>query len=163
MPGNPRQRAIEGGLAYSDVAALPGTPDPAIISTPPSTVPEIIAELAARGTKAAVVITAGIDATATDGTSLRQQMLDAARPHLMRIVGPNCLGLIVPGIGLNGSFAHISPVKGDLAFATQSGAMVTTVLDWATARGIGFSNFVSLGDMARSEEHTSELQSLMRI
>src|SRR3546814_1237298 len=89
MPGNPRQRAIEGGLAYSDVAALPVTPDLAIISTPPSTVPEIIAELAARGTKAAVVITAGIDATATDGTSLRQQMLDAARPHLMRIVGPN--------------------------------------------------------------------------
>src|SRR3546814_7047623 len=74
MPVNPRHRAIEGVLAYSDVAALPVTPDLAIISTPPSTVPEIIAELAARGTKAAVVITAGIDATATDGTSLRQQM-----------------------------------------------------------------------------------------
>src|SRR3546814_16524813 len=91
MPGNPRQRAIEGGLAYSDVAALPVTPDLAIISTPPSTVPEIIAELAARGTKAAVVITAGIEATATDGTSLRQQMLDADRPHLMSIVGQNRL------------------------------------------------------------------------
>jgi acetyltransferase len=149
MPVNPRHPAIVGATAYPDIASLPQPPDLAVIATPPDTVPGIIAKLGARGTRAAVVITAGVgSATTADGKSLRQQMLDAARPHLLRIVGPNCIGVMVPGIGLNGSFAHIAPGKGDLAFLTQSGAMVTAVLDWASARGIGFSHFVSLGDMA---------------
>lgn len=148
LPVNRRHQAVEGVLAYPDAASLPLPPDLAVISTPPATVPGLIAELGARGTKAVVVITTvGHDSTA-HGRSPRQQMLGAARPHLLRLIGPNCLGVMVPGIGLNGSFAHISPVKGDLAFVTQSGGMATAVLDWATARGIGFSHFVSLGDMA---------------
>jgi acetyltransferase len=149
MPVNPRHRAVEGVLAYPDVPSLPLTPDLAVIGTPPGTVPGLIAELGARGTKAAVVITAGIGGDPVPGgPSLRQRMLDAARPHLLRIVGPNCLGVMVPGVGLNGSFAHVSPAKGDLAFVTQSGALGAAVLDWAAARGIGFSHFVSVGDMA---------------
>lgn len=75
-------------------------------------------------------------------------MLDAAKPHLLRIIGPNCLGTLVPDIGLNASFAHLSPTKGKLAFVAQSGAVVTSVLDWATSRGIGFSHLVALGDMS---------------
>ena len=148
MPVNPRHRAVEGVLAYPDVTSLPLTPDLAIICTPPPTVPGLVAELGARGTRAAVVLTAGMGHAAADDGGLRQRMLDAARPYLLRILGPNCLGVMVPGIGLNASFAHISPLTGRLAFVTQSGAMATSVLDWATARGIGFSHFVSLGDMA---------------
>ncbi len=75
-------------------------------------------------------------------------MLDAARPHLLRLIGPNCVGLIVPGIGLDASFSHLAPPPGDIAFVSQSGAMITAMLDWAAPRGIGFSHVVSLGDMA---------------
>ncbi|HEY9347450.1 MAG TPA: GNAT family N-acetyltransferase, partial [Inquilinus sp.] len=83
----------------------------------------------------------------TEGTALRQAILDAARPHLLRVLGPNCLGLMAPHHGVNASFAHIAPLPGELAFVSQSGAIATAVLDWATHRGIGFSHMVSLGDM----------------
>ena len=149
MPVNPKHDAIEGVLAYPDIASLPVTPDLAVISTPPDSVPGIIAELGARGTRAIVVITAGFgESTETHGRELQQALLDAARPHLVRIVGPNCLGVMVPGVGLNASFAHVHPKSGRLAFVAQSGAMVTSVLDWAHSRGIGFSHLVSLGDMS---------------
>lgn len=152
MPVNPKHRAVEGVLAYPDVASLPLTPDLAVICTPPDSVPGLIAELGARGTKAAIIITAGLGAPDHNGNgsggTLRQAALDAAKPHLLRIVGPNCLGIMAPGTGLNASFAHIAPRAGDIAFVTQSGAMVTAVLDWAAARNVGFSHFVSLGDMA---------------
>jgi len=75
-------------------------------------------------------------------------MLDAARPYLLRILGPNCVGLLVPGIGLNASFAHTSALPGKLAFISQSGALTTALLDWAKSRDIGFSHFVSVGDSA---------------
>jgi len=147
MPVNPRHSAVEGVLTYPDAAALPMVPDLAVIATPPKTVPGLIAAFAERGTKAAVVITAGFGEHDADGPTLRQEILDAAKPHTMRIVGPNCLGVMVPGIGLNASFAHRAPRKGQLAIVAQSGAVLASVLDWATTRGIGFSHFVSLGDM----------------
>lgn len=148
MPVNPRHAAVEGVFAYPDVAALPIIPDLAVIATPPASVPELIAALAARGTRAAVVISAGFGESGdADGLALRQAMLEAARPHTLRIVGPNCLGVMVPSVGLNASFAHIRAAPGRLAFVAQSGAIVTSVLDWASARGIGFTHFVSLGDM----------------
>jgi len=149
MPVNPRHHSIEGVLTYPDIASLPETPDLAVIATPAETVPGIVAELGERGTKAAVVITAGFGEGAdVHGKALQTAMLEAARPHLMRIVGPNCVGVMVPGIGLNAGFAHIAPQPGKLAFVAQSGAVLTSVLDWATGRGIGFSHMVSLGDMA---------------
>jgi acetyltransferase len=149
MPVNPKHGAIERVLTYPDVKSLPLVPDLAVISTPPDTVPGIVADLARRGTKAAVVISAGFgEGGAAHGTELRQAMLDAGRHQLMRIIGPNCLGIMVPAIGLNASFAHLEPLPGRLAFVAQSGAVVASVIDWASARGIGFSHLVSLGDMA---------------
>ncbi len=138
-------------LTYADAGALPVPADLAVIATPPETVPGLIGAFAERGTRAAVVITEGFNQSdgnggGEDGRALRQAMLDAARPHTLRIVGPDCLGVMVPGAGLNASFAHIQPKRGNLAFIAQSGAIVTSVLDWAAARGIGFSHFVSLGD-----------------
>ncbi|HSO42661.1 MAG TPA: acetate--CoA ligase family protein, partial [Rhodospirillales bacterium] len=149
MPVNPNHKAIEGVLTYPDVASLPIAPDLAVIATPPPAVPGLIAALAARGTKAAVVISAGFgEGGDAVGHALAQDMLAAAKPATLRIVGPNCIGVLAPRSGLNASFAHIQPKAGHLAFVAQSGAIVTTVLDWATARSIGFSHFASLGDMA---------------
>ena len=149
MPVNPKHHVIESVLTYPDIASLPETTDLAVISTPANVVPQIVQELGARGTRAAVVITAGFgESRDRTGRELQERMLEVARPHLLRIVGPNCLGVIVPGLGINASFAHIHPAPGNIAFVTQSGAIATAVLGWAHARGIGFSHVVSLGDMA---------------
>lgn len=148
MPVNPAHASVAGMLAYPDIASLPLTPDLAIICTPPQTVPELIEALGKRGTRAAIVITAGFaELGSAAGSALQQAMLDAARPHLLRIVGPNCLGVLSTASGLNASFAPVAAKKGGVAFVAQSGAMLTTILDWASARGIGFSHLVSLGDM----------------
>lgn len=149
MPVHPKEPYIHSVIAYPDVQSLPTVPDLAVIATPPKTVPGIIRDLADAGTKAAVVITAGFgEGDDDDGTSLKQEMLDAAQPHLMRIVGPNCLGILLPHVGVNASFAHVRPKQGRIAFVTQSGAILTSVLDWATGRDIGFSHLISLGDMS---------------
>ncbi len=95
MPVNPRHRSVNGVLTYPDVKSLPVSPDLAVICTPPETVPGLIAELAQRGTKAAIVVTAGFsESTNEAGHKLEREMLAAARPSLMRIVGPNCLGIL---------------------------------------------------------------------
>jgi acetyltransferase len=149
FPVNPKHKTVAGMPAYPDVRSLPSAPDLAVICTPPQICPQLIAELAARGTRGAIVITAGFAELGNeDGRRLQQAMLDAARPHLVRIVGPNCLGVLSTRVGLNASFAPSNAKKGGIAFIAQSGAMVTTVLDWANARSIGFSHLVSLGDMA---------------
>jgi len=149
FPVNSKYESIEGRCAYPDVVSLPKTPDLAVIATPPDTVPQLIEEFGRRGTRAAVVITAGFGEGGSEkGRQLRTQMLEAARPHLLRIVGPNCLGIMVPKRSLNASFGHVHPLSGNIAFVAQSGAVQTSVLDWATSKGIGFSHFVSLGDMA---------------
>ncbi|HUN53411.1 MAG TPA: GNAT family N-acetyltransferase [Candidatus Sulfotelmatobacter sp.] len=149
MPVNPKHASIAGVLSYPDVGALPVAPDLAVICTAPPAIPETIAALGARGTRAAVVITAGLSRQkGADGRSLQQAMLEAARPHVMRVLGPNCVGLLVPGVNLNASFAHAAALPGRIAFVSQSGALCTAVLDWARSAGIGFSHFVSLGDSA---------------
>ena len=145
---NPHHQELEGLPVYKDVASLPETPDLAIIVTPPETVPGLVRDLGARGTKAAVIITAGFGELGERGRALQQAALEAAEPHLLRLIGPNCVGVMVPEIGLDASFSHIAPPPGDLAFVSQSGAMITAVLDWAAPRRIGFSHVVSLGDMA---------------
>jgi len=148
-PVNPKYTQVAGRPAFPGVKALPQAPDLAILCTPPPTLPGLIEELGARGTRAAAVLTAGV-ATATDrrGRRITELMLKAARPHLLRILGPNCVGFLVPGLGLNASFATVSMVSGPLAFVSQSGALVAAVLDWANSRGIGFSHFISVGDRA---------------
>lgn len=149
MPVNPKYKMLENLEVYPNVGSLPVTPDIAIICTPPKTVPGLIAELGERGTKAAIVLTAGLNNDVDHhGITLKELMLRAARPHLLCIFGPNCVGLILPRIGLNASFAHTNALPGQLAFVSQSGALTTAVLDWANSKGIGFSHFISLGESA---------------
>jgi acetyltransferase len=138
---NPRHPRVEDQACVTSVREISGAPDLAIIATPPDTIPSIIAELGAKGTRAAVIITAGLS------PAIKSAVLDAARPTCLRVQGPNCLGLMLPQIGLDASFSHRAPLPGDLAFLSQSGALITSVIDWAGSRGIGFSHVVSLGDM----------------
>jgi acetyltransferase len=145
---NPHHPTIDGLDVYPNVASLPQTPDLAVIVTPAAAVPSLIGELAARGTRAAVIITAGFGELGQQGQTLQQAALDAAKPHLLRVVGPNCVGMMVPRLGLDATFSHLAAPAGDIAFRSQSGAMITAMLDWAAPRGIGFSHVVSLGDMA---------------
>jgi acetyltransferase len=147
MPVNPKYAHVQSIAAYADITSLPVAPDLAVIATPPATVPQLIADLGARGTRAAIVISAGFSGN-PEAAGLKQAMLDSARPHLLRIVGPNCLGVMAPPAGLNASFSHLPPLSGNIAFVTHSGAIVTSIIDWATGRGIGFSHIVSLGDMS---------------
>lgn len=140
---NPKRREVAGQKCYSGADELPGVPDLAVIATPPQTVPEIIQQVGDMGTKAAVVITAGFRQA-----GLTDDLLKAAEPYCLRIVGPNCFGVMMPGIGLNASFAHTSPLPGDLALISQSGALVSAVLGWSKERGIGFSSMISMGNMA---------------
>jgi acetyltransferase len=140
---------LEGVQTYPDITSLPTAPDLAVIVTAPETVPGVIAALGQRGTKAVVVLTAGCGEEAPDPScAWHMAMVAEARPHLLRIMGPNGLGIMVPGAKLNASMGHLQPLPGRLAFVAQSSAVVSAVLDWATARRIGFSHLVSLGDMA---------------
>jgi acetyltransferase len=143
---NPKYRSLAGRPVYPDVMSLPSTPKLAVICTPPATIPTIISQLGARGTRAAVILSAGLGALDESGREIRQAVLEAARPYLLRVLGPNCMGVLAPGIGLNASFAHTDALRGRTAFVSQSGALVTGVLDWAKSRGIGFSRFISLGE-----------------
>ncbi len=138
---NPKYTEIGSHKCYASVSDLPEAPDLAVLATPPGTIVGLIEELGAKGTRAAVALAAGLG-------KQKQDMLAAAKPYCLRIIGPNCIGFMVPNIGLNASFAHRAPLAGDLAFLSQSGALVTAVIDWAAGRGIGFSHVVSLGEMA---------------
>ena len=139
-PVNPKHAALDGVTAYARTADLPAVPDLAVICTPPDTVAPLVAELGAFGTRAAIVVTAGLT------KDQKQAVLDAARPHTLRLLGNNCIGSMSPRIGLNATFAHADALPGQIAVVSQSGALVTAVLDWAKARGIGFSHMVSLGE-----------------
>jgi acetyltransferase len=143
---NPHAAAIDGVLAYPDVESLPVTPDLAVIATPADSVATIVAALGKRGCKAAVVLSAGFEGSGTEGQARRDALCAAARVSGIRIIGPNCIGIMASAKNVNASFAHIAPLPGRIACITQSGAIAGAVLDWATARGIGFSKLVSLGD-----------------
>lgn len=147
LPVNPKYKNVSGVHTYHDIASLPVVPDLAVICTPARTIPGIIKELGERGSRAVVVLSAGLREK-IDEKTLEQLALDAAKPYGLRILGPNCVGLLIPSIGLNASFAHTNSLPGNLALVSQSGALCTTILDWAKSRGIGFSHFISLGDSA---------------
>src|SRR5262245_33482791 len=140
---NPRHAEIEGIPAVKTLADLPQTPDLAIIAAPAAAVPSIVAAAAERGTAAAIVITAGLG----HGTgSLAETCKQTARKRGLRLVGPNCLGVLAPHADLNASFAAHTPKPGDLALISQSGAVAAGLVEWAASRAIGFSGIVSLGD-----------------
>lgn len=148
-PVNLRHATVAERRAYRSVADLPAAPELAVICTPARSVPKLITELGERGTRAAIVISAGMDAPAPSGVgSLSTAMLAAAKPYTLRILGPNGMGMLLPRIGLNASFAHTQALPGKLAFIAQSGTLTTAMLDWARTMQVGFSCFLSLGDAA---------------
>ncbi|MEY3871442.1 MAG: hypothetical protein RLZZ296_437 [Pseudomonadota bacterium] len=147
-PVNAKHAQVDGECAWPDVNSLPFAPDLAVICTPAETVPELLSELGRKGTRAAIVLSAGLKAMTASGITIEQSMLAAARPYLLRVLGPNCIGALVTGVALNASFSPGNALPGKLAFVTQSGALATAMLDWANSRNIGFSHFVSLGDSA---------------
>ena len=137
---NPKHARLGDEPVFARAADLPSPPDLALICTPPRTVARIVAELGALGTRAAVIIGTGSSAAE------KQAALDAARPHLMRLLGPGSIGLLSPGIGLNASLAPVDALPGELAFVSQSGAVASAMLDWARSRGVGLSHLVALGE-----------------
>ena len=139
---NPKHAALDGQPVFARPADLPQAPDLAVLCTSPDSIADLIDQLGRLGTRAAIVMTAGLSA------AQKQAMLAAARPHVLRVLGPNCLGLLTPHLGLNASFAHTDALAGDIAFVSQSGALVTAVLDWAKTRRVGFSHMISLGEHA---------------
>ena len=134
--------SVLGKPCYSSSSACPSCRSSRVVATPPHAVPGVIAELGRKGCRAAVVITAGVTG------DLAQKMREAARPYLLRIIGPNCLGIQVPYLNLDASFAQTFAKRGDIALVSQSGAMMTAMLDWAAVEGVGFSHVVSIGDAA---------------
>lgn len=138
---NPHEVNLEGAAWVADIADLPRSCDLAVIALPARLVPETVRSLGGHGIRFAVVISAGLSPVE------REEMLSAARVHDMRLIGPNCLGVLLPHAGVNASFAPGGARAGGLAFLSQSGALTTAILDWAEARSIGFSAAASVGDM----------------
>lgn len=147
-PVNPRHTQLGAHSCYRSVLELPEPVDLAVICTPASTIPDVIQQCGTAGIRGIVILSAGFRETGAAGRELEQQVLSIARQFSgMRIIGPNCLGIMAPYINLNASFATDMPLTGNIAFISQSGALCTAVLDWALQEKIGFSHFVSVGNM----------------
>jgi acetyltransferase len=146
-PVNPKRSSVLCVKAFPNIAAVPEKVDLAVICTPAKTVPGIIHECVKAGVKGAVIISAGFKETGAEGLKLEQQVLAEARRGGMRIVGPNCLGVMMPGNGLNATFATTIARPGNVGFLSQSGALCTAVLDWSLKEHVGFSAFISIGSM----------------
>jgi acetyltransferase len=142
---NPKYKSVRGVPCFPSVGDLPQAVDLAVIVTPPPTVAGVIDACGRRGIRAAVVITAGFSEVGAEGVQLERELLAAARRHGVRVLGPNCVGLMRPPLGLNATFARGNALPGSLALLSQSGAVCTALLDWATPSGIGFSSVISLG------------------
>ncbi|MFN9867910.1 MAG: bifunctional acetate--CoA ligase family protein/GNAT family N-acetyltransferase [Pseudanabaena sp.] len=147
FPVNPQRHSVLGIKSYRDIASVPEIVDLVIIATPAATVPQVIRECVAVGVKGAILISAGFKEIGEQGAALEQEVLAEARKGGMRIIGPNCLGLMNPLAGLNATFAGTSARSGNVAFISQSGALCTSILDWSLGENVGFSAFVSIGSM----------------
>lgn len=147
FPVNPKRPSVLGVKAYPNIAAVPEKVDLAVISTPAKTVPGIIRECVEAGVKGAIIISAGFKETGPEGAELESQVMKHARSGNMRIIGPNCLGVMNPLSGLNATFASSMARSGSVGFISQSGALCTAVLDWSHKENVGFSAFVSIGSM----------------
>ena len=146
-PVNPKRDSVLGIRAYRSIAEVPAVVDLAVIVTPAATVPAIVGACADRGVPAAVIISAGFHEIGPAGAALEQQILAEAARGRMRIIGPNCLGVMSPLTGMNATFAAGIALPGNVAFLSQSGALLTAILDWSLRARVGFSAFVSLGSM----------------
>jgi len=148
FPVNLKRRSVLGIQAYPSVLAVPEQVDLAVIATPAATVPDIIHECAEKGVKGAIILSAGFRERGEEGEALERQVLAEARRGKLRIIGPNCLGLMRPITGLQATFANTAAIAGSVGFISQSGALCTAVLDWSLRERVGFSAFVSIGSMA---------------
>lgn len=146
-PVNPKRKSVLGIPAYPELLAIEDAIDLVVIVTPPPSVPGIMRQCVEKGVKAAIIISAGFKETGEEGAALEQEVLAIAREGNIRIVGPNCLGVMNPTSGLNATFANSVAQPGNIAFISQSGALCTAVLDWSYKANIGFSSFVSVGSM----------------
>ena len=146
-PVNVNKRKILGLDSYQSVDQIPELVDLAVIATPAKTVPEILEQCGQAGILGVIIVSAGFKEIGLEGKALEEKILEIKRAYNLRIVGPNCLGVIRPSIGLNATFANKKPLQGNIAFVSQSGALGTAILDWAIHENIGFSNFVSVGSM----------------
>ncbi len=148
-PVSPSLEAVMGIPCFPGVAALPKAPDLGIIAAPAAQVPGLVRECGEAGVRGLIVVSSGFRETGPAGLALEQALLaEARRFEGLRLLGPNCLGIISPGRSLNASFAGAMPRPGHVAFISQSGALCTSVLDWAVEEKLGFSHFVSTGNMA---------------
>ena len=145
---NPKHQVVNGNPCFPTIQAIHESVDLAVIATPASTVPDVIKACGEHGVKAAIVLSAGFSESGAQGRELQKSMLDSAHRYNLHVIGPNCLGVMRPTIGLNATFSKNSALSGDIALVSQSGALCTAILDWATTQQVGFSAIVSLGDAA---------------
>jgi acetyltransferase len=165
---NPKYAQVRGVPCFHSIAAIGRRVDLAIVATPPATVPGIIDDCGRAGVPSAIVITAGFSETGPEGAALERELMQAAHRHGVRLLGPNCLGVIRSPNGLNATFARGNASRGRLALVSQSGAVCTALLDWAAANGVGFSSVISMGgstdidfgeviDYLAADEHTDHI------
>jgi acetyltransferase len=147
-PINSRSPEVQGRKTYGSIAEIEEIVELAVIATPPQTVPDIIEACGLHGVKAAVIITAGFGEIGAEGKELERRLLENAKRYGIRLIGPNCLGVMRPSIGLNATFNKGGANTGNLALISQSGALCTAILDWAQINDVGFSCVVSMGSSA---------------
>lgn len=147
-PVNPKHPMILGKTAYPTLASIPATVDAAVIAVPAAKVPQIVREAGEKKVPLAIILSSGFRETGAAGRALEEELMSAARESGVRIMGPNCLGLMIPSRGINTTFDPVSPRPGSIAFISQSGAIITTIVDWSLPEGIGFSSVISVGNQA---------------
>ncbi|MFX1508762.1 MAG: bifunctional acetate--CoA ligase family protein/GNAT family N-acetyltransferase [Promethearchaeota archaeon] len=147
FPINIRHKEVMGIKTFAKVGDVPEPIDLAIIATPAKTVPGIVEECGQAGIKGIIIISAGFKEIGSEGLALEKELIELKRKYNLRIIGPNCFGIIRPSIQLNATFAEAMPKAGNIAFISQSGALGSAIIDWALSQNLGFSNFVSVGSM----------------
>jgi len=146
-PVNPFSPSVQGITAYPSVRKIPWQVDLAIVATPAHIVPQVVEECGESGVTGIIIVSSGFGETGSEGEALEEELLRLRRTYGLRIIGPNCIGVIRPSVGLNASFAKKTAKPGHIAFISQSGALCASVLDWAAQANVGFSHFVSVGGM----------------
>lgn len=147
-PINPNAESIEGKTCYKDISEVPEIPDLVIIAIPAASVPEVLTKIGERGTKNVLVLSAGFKEIGEDGAKLEKQLEEISKKYEINLLGPNCLGFMNNECPVNATFARAAPKTGDLKFISQSGAIAASIFDWCTSIGLGFSEFVTLGNKA---------------
>jgi acetyltransferase len=146
-PVNPKHETVLGLTSFATVEAVPGRVDLAVIAIPAGAVPDVISQCVAKDVRGAIVLSSGFKESGANGAALERELLERAREGALRLLGPNCLGVICPSTGLNASFASVVASPGTVGFASQSGALCSSILDWSLSQQIGFSAFISMGSM----------------